>query len=244
MRLNNPAEQWERYGQVDPYFGVISDDAYRSGNLTSEGREQFFESGVEWLDWLFECLDGAAPRSALDFGCGVGRVLIPLALRCETVTGVDVSPSMLVECKRVCDERGVDNVCLVDSLPGGQFDLVHSVIVLQHIPTEDGYRLIGELGRHVSIGGTAALQVSLRPGSLRARTFFWANANIPFVANGWNLLQRRPWSYPHMLMSTYSADRVRETLMSSGLTEFRTIHLPATNPTDFHGAVFIFRREE
>ena len=58
--------------------------------------------------------------------------------RAERVVGVDVSPSMLAEARRNCDARGARNVELLAADRLGtlapEFDLVHSFIVLQHIP--------------------------------------------------------------------------------------------------------------
>ena len=56
-----------------------------------------------------------APRSALDFGCGVGRLLVPLARRCPSVVGVDVADSMLAQARARCDAVGVTNVRLLKS---------------------------------------------------------------------------------------------------------------------------------
>ena len=49
-------------------------------------------------------------RAALDYGCGVGRLTLPLAERCEHVYGVDVSPSMLREAARNAARMGLPNV--------------------------------------------------------------------------------------------------------------------------------------
>ena len=56
---------------------------------------------------------------------------------------MDVSPSMLAEARRNCEAHGVANVSLVPvrrQLSGaeGEFDLVHSYIVLQHIEIRRG----------------------------------------------------------------------------------------------------------
>jgi 2-polyprenyl-3-methyl-5-hydroxy-6-metoxy-1,4-benzoquinol methylase len=58
--------------------------------------------GVDHIDFVFETIrrhfvPNFKPSSVLDYGCGVGRLLIPLAERCECVVGVDVSDTMLRE---------------------------------------------------------------------------------------------------------------------------------------------------
>ena len=48
-----------------------------------------------------------APSRTLDFGCGVGRVAIPLARRFEHVVGLDVSPGMLTRAAEAAQRQGV-----------------------------------------------------------------------------------------------------------------------------------------
>src|SRR5688500_636371 len=94
MISNDTDKEWEKFGKDDPYFGVLSDVSFRKGNLNPEAFERFFASGEEYVsDLLVRAVrfagEGFRPRSALDFGCGVGRLVIPLASRCARVVGVD-----------------------------------------------------------------------------------------------------------------------------------------------------------
>lgn len=239
MRSSESA-QWQRFGEVDPYYGVLSSGGYRRENLTEEALEQFFASGEAYVEWLFEQLGDFEPRTGLDFGCGVGRVLVALAGRCEEVTGVDVSPGMLDECRKACERRGVRNVRLTDNLPDERFDLVHSTLVLQHVERDEGHRLIGELARRVAAGGLGALHVALRPSTARASLFFWATTRIPLTANAWNLVRGRPWSYPRMRMTAYRLDRVLDQLAAQGIYETRTLYHPAASRMGFHSATVVF----
>lgn len=241
MRRADPSAQWERFGQIDPFYGVISSEEYRRENLTDEALERFYASGADHVDWLMSLLGEFEPRRALDFGCGVGRIVVAMAERWEAVTGVDVSPSVLAECRRACDARGLKNVSLVEQIPDAEFDLVHSAIVLQHIPSNEGYRLIAELARRVAPGGLGALHVTLRAGTRRARLFLWCMKHIPFAPNVWNLARRRAWDYPHMEMNTYRLDVILELLSSCGISEMRSIYMPSAGPVGFHSAMVVFR---
>ena len=170
---------WRLWGERDPYFAVITDPQYRATHLDDAAKAQFFASGRDHAQHvLATCtrhLDAKfAPRSALDFGCGVGRVLLGLAERVEQVVGVDVAPGMLAEARRVCDALGLTNVTLLpsdDSLSAltQRFDLVHSCIVLQHIDIVRGRQLFRRLVDLVAEGGCGALQVTYgkryHPGS-------------------------------------------------------------------------------
>lgn len=49
-------------------------------------------------------------RSALDIGCGIGRMEVALAPRLRAIHGIDVSPRMIEAASRRC--AGLDNVCL------------------------------------------------------------------------------------------------------------------------------------
>jgi len=77
--------------------------------------------------------------SALDVGCGVGRWSRLLAARGALVTGVDLSPTMILQAERRAAAAGLRTRCrfLVQDLAqldtGRRHDLVLSVTVLQHI---------------------------------------------------------------------------------------------------------------
>jgi 2-polyprenyl-3-methyl-5-hydroxy-6-metoxy-1,4-benzoquinol methylase len=154
LLTNDSDQDWERLARTDPYYAVLTEPKYH-GELSKSDRAEFFRTGEVHVSEMLSIIRSRlhptfAPARALDFGCGVGRLLIPLAARCREVTGVDVSPAMLEEARRNCDAAGASHVRLVkseDTLAGLEagFDFVHSYIVLQHIPVSRGERLVREL---------------------------------------------------------------------------------------------------
>src|SRR5690606_30137204 len=94
--------EWEEWNKTDPYFSVLTNPKFRRQVLTEEAREEFFNSGREDINKVMaicrQHLDPAfTPRRALDFGCGVGRLVVPLSRLAAQVVGLDVSQSMLAE---------------------------------------------------------------------------------------------------------------------------------------------------
>jgi SAM-dependent methyltransferase len=75
----------------------------------------------------------------LDVGCGVGRWSRLLAARGATVTGIDLSPTMIAEAQRRASARPLRGQCrfrvqdLAALQAGDKFGLILSVTVLQHI---------------------------------------------------------------------------------------------------------------
>jgi SAM-dependent methyltransferase len=163
-------KHWEAWGARDPYYGVITDPKFRSAALTPEVRDEFFRSGHAHAEHVLATIrahlqPGFQPQRVLDFGCGVGRVLVGLARHAPDVLGIDVSPSMLAEAQRNCADQGFSNVRLAlsdDELStvDGDFDLVHSFIVLQHLELARGRHLFRQLLRRTRPGGVAALHVT------------------------------------------------------------------------------------
>jgi SAM-dependent methyltransferase len=161
---------WEDWGRRDPYYAVLTDPKYRCDKLTEAAKSEFFDSGRVHANHVMSVIRrhfdaDCAPKRVLEFGCGVGRVLIPLAEVAQQVVGLDVSPSMLQEAKRNCEERGITNVELLASndelsLVTGVFDLIHSYIVFQHIPVVRGRAIFSKLLQHLKPGGVGALQLT------------------------------------------------------------------------------------
>ena len=219
FRTRPRTTQWERFGQLDPYFGVISADQYRTGNLDPERLRAFFRTGDVHCRSLVDMLRAhvepdLALGTVVDHGCGVGRLVVPFARMAERVHGIDVSPSMLREAQKNVTAAGLQNVQLhlpsdLDQLRG-RVDLVHSFIVFQHMPVAAGERALGELLGLLKPGGLAAIHVPVALSSIKAKLYFDVLPKVPFGPRLWNVAKGRPWSYPIMEMNTYDLLRLVE----------------------------------
>ena len=152
---------WKVWGAAEPFFGVLSHDRFRRENLTPEALDEFWRTGVDEAVRLEEVLTrffGPFPKAtALDFGCGVGRLTRGMAAFCGEVVGLDVSPGMLAEAVKDAPE----NTTFVTELRDGQtFDWVNSIIVFQHIPPSRGYRILDDLLQRVNVGGAISLHIT------------------------------------------------------------------------------------
>jgi len=218
---------WDKWGETDPYFGVLSADEYRSGNLNEQMRAKFFRSGSDYIanvmTEIHTHLDTSfQPTASLDFGCGVGRLVIPLAGISDVVTGVDVSDHMLEETRSNCVQRGLENVSLVksdDELSQlhGSFDLIHSCIVLQHIQTRRGMNIIESLLDHLAPGGVMAIQFYYRCDAPRLiRSLVKLRYRFPIANYVRNIVRGSPWNEPAMQLHTYDLDKVLDLLKAAG----------------------------
>jgi trans-aconitate methyltransferase len=256
----DPARQWERYGALDPYYGVLSEPGFHRARLDEATRERFFASGrrhvAESLTAIeslvradFECRTALdfGRRTALDFGCGVGRLTLPLAERCERVYGVDVSPSMLREAASNAARMRLHNVEWVPAKRlgelSGAYDLLHSYLVFQHIPVREGERIFSTLVRGLRPGGVGSIQVALRPTHPSAGAFHWTMKTVPFAYNLVNVARGRAWSYPHMQMNHYSLNRLGRLLAQAGITEWHTRFLAGLGRMSHDSAVIVFRKQ-
>ena len=102
--------------------------------------------------------------TALDLGCGAGRIIRELAPSIGTVHGVDVSDEMI----RKSTERleGLPNVELhriegtrLVPFRDATFDLMWSYSVLYHLPRKDFFRYLAELSRVMKPDGLMIFQL-------------------------------------------------------------------------------------
>jgi SAM-dependent methyltransferase len=219
---------WEKFGKVDPYFGVLADERFAADKI-DDNRDEFFATGRSSVDHILKRYGehfGALQRGrALDFGCGVGRLTFPLAREFSSVVGLDVSPAMLSEAGSNAERLRVSNVqfALADdrlSNAPGEFDFVNSYIVLQHIPVRRGLPILARLVDKVGPGGGFHVHFSMRTDSRASRSVWWASHYIPGVKIWQNIQCGRNWNAPAMQMNNYPLNRIIVQLVGQGVTEF------------------------
>lgn len=219
---------WDKWGEIDPYFGVLSRDEYHADKLDEESLASFFRSGEDHISQVLADIrthldDGYQPVRALDFGSGVGRLVIPLSGLSDTVVGVDVSDHMIAEATSNCHKRNIENVSFVKSDDDltqirGTFNLIHSCLVLPHISADRGMRLLAVLLNHLEPGGVMAIQFHYgceAPKMVRALVKLRYKLPIANVAR--NMLRGRPFREPAMQLHTYDLAAIVNMFETAGL---------------------------
>jgi cyclopropane fatty-acyl-phospholipid synthase-like methyltransferase len=171
---------WDLRARVNAPFYVCT--------TAADSSAAFAASGVGDLEaHVLDGLDVSPRWRALEIGCGVGRLLRPLAGRVARVVGVDVSPGMLARARDYCE--GLPNVELeltdgtLDFLPDAGFDFVFSHIVFQHLPRKAyAERYFREAFRVLAPGGVFRVQVDGRSRQLFRRWIADSWSGVVFSA--------------------------------------------------------------
>ncbi len=245
MKLRrSPDQDWDDLARTEPHWAVLTDDRYRSARLTSASERDFWQSGEAYVRHVVDlCLNhfgrSVAPHRTLDFGCGVGRLLIPLARLSAEAVGIDASPTMLAHARASCDRAGLSNVSLQSCLPTDRhFDFVNCALVMQHIPVQRGLLLLDQLLACIAPGGLLALQVLYgRPGSgLVRRAGRWFYAYVQPVRRILEHLRGVAPHTPYMQMNAYPLEQVFARLHVHGLSD---IHVVLTHESAFQSALIV-----
>lgn len=223
-------KDWEKWGSNNPYFGVLSDPRFLGSKIRTDNlQREFYESGKNDIAWVVNRLAGLRGSKkfthAVDFGCGVGRLTIPLAEYAANVTGLDVSPSVLQQAEQNTPKGLQKNITYAVSndalaqLPK-HYDFVHSYIVLQHIPPKRGNKLIKKLVDGLAVGGCIALHVTFAHNApphkkmvIKARNNF---IPLHYILN---IMKGNPLTMPRMRMHLYDLNSVIQLLGEAGITE-------------------------
>lgn len=165
MRLTSEQRRWDELARLDPYWAVLP----RPEGIGSWNVAEYLETGRDVLAALIRHAEHLgypqARRSALDFGCGVGRLVRALAEHFDQAVGVDISGEMIAEARRI--NGGVQNVRFevnaendLRTFGDETFDLVHSTIVLQHVaPKEMILAYVDEFVRITRPNGLIAFDI-------------------------------------------------------------------------------------
>lgn len=247
--MSTAQEKWEYFGENDPYWAVSTYDKFKSEQIGDSAKIEFFQSGEVQI----ECVWGQilrhfdanfSPNNALDFGCGVGRLVFPLASHAKTVYGVDISRPMLVEAQANAEKKGISNVIFQQteeflSATEPRFDLLHSSIVFQHIEPKIGLEILKQMLDRLNPGGIGVLQFTYKnPSSAIERLRFAAYRDLPFVYRLRNLVKGQK-NEPLMPMYVYDLTEV--------LSLIRTINcdecLMSFSDHGFYGATIYFQKK-
>jgi ubiquinone/menaquinone biosynthesis C-methylase UbiE len=205
---------WEDWGRVDPYWSILAWPEARQGRWDVD---EFFATGVDWVaSVLADARRLGRPArhgTALDFGCGVGRLTRALAPHFERTLGLDVASTMIEQARRLDAQRGASGAEFVlhdrndlSRRESGSVDFLLCLLVLQHLPAREAIEVyLREFVRVLAPGGVAVVQLPVYvPGAgppgplpLRMRAKGWLRA--AGVRPGF-LYKRLGWQ-PEMPMS-------------------------------------------
>lgn len=155
---------------------------------------------------LLQYIEGPAPFSILDFGCGPGRDLVAFKKLGHTATGVDGAKKFADMARSLsgCEVWHQDFLAL--DLPASHFDGVFANASLFHIPSQELARVL------------QALHASLKP-----RGVLFASNPRGENTEGWN--RDRYGAY-------HDLEQWRAFMSSAGFTELTHYYRPESLPRD------------
>lgn len=239
--LRDTDEDWRGIAG-EPYYGVFSHLDYFRGNLTPERLEHFWATGRGDIGWQLDLLRSHygvfKPKSAIDFGCGVGRLSRALAEIVDKVYGIDVAEGMREEARKNVPAH-VEILETLDAVPVETVDWINSTIVFQHIHPANGLPLFQKLLDRLAPGGGMTVQFTtfkersaVTMGGLGMDYVSWDGERMKA------LIETAPGSGT-MMMYDYDLNQIMAMLYKAGIERFTIQH---SNHGGHHGAFIIGRK--
>lgn len=169
MELDDLKRNWNAFGETDPLWSILTWPGTRGNRWDLD---EFWETGRKQVAEHLERADRLGlpveHGRALDFGCGVGRLTQALAERFDAVVGVDIAASMVAQA-RAYNRHGdrvsyeVNERSDLSLFEDQSFDLVFTLIVLQHMEPRYSREYMREFCRLLRPGGLAIFQLPAEP---------------------------------------------------------------------------------
>ena len=218
---------FDGFAAREPYFAAVTDPKFLRANLTPEHERAFFASGESLVSWMLGVIDAGlapqfAPMSTLEFGCGPGRLALPLARRPGSVVAVDRSAAMLDAARAEAERRGLGHIELrrpEDLFASPRtFDLVVCYHVLQRLPRLEGLALLRRLTHAIGADGVGVFQWCCRArGPLGVRASRWIRERVPAVNHLANQLRGKSPGDPFIPTHVYDTAEMLAELDAAGL---------------------------
>lgn len=237
---SRPDPRWDRLAAREPYFAVLAAPQFLRRNLTPERHREFFASGDALVESMFRAIELQLspyfnPTAILEYGCGVGRLAIPLARRAVrnggSVMAVDCSAAMREVGRQEADRQGVTNIAF--STPGDlfdsprAFDFISCYFVLQRMAPAEGLRLIDALVERLTPKGVAVFHVPFRTTGSGARAALrWMRRTLPVVNGVANIARGRPLGEPFVPTYSYDLADVFDVLRRRGIQTMHVVFEP------------------
>ena len=246
-----PDPQWESFAAREPFFAVLTAPRFLRANLTPEAEREFFASGESLVSWLLAVIDAAlapqfAPLSTLDYGCGVGRLTLPLAARPGSVTAVDRSPAMLDLARRHAEQHNLRHVAFQSPAEllasPRKFDLVVCYQVLQRLRRNDAMDLLATLIDMIGPSGVGVFQFPL-PGreSTLVAASRWTRERVPAANAIANRMRGKGADEPFIPTHTFE---LADILQVFDRARFRSTHVALEPQDDLTYATVFAQRAE
>jgi len=145
---------WNSHAEKDPQQAILT-------GVKKE--EDYYISGLCSLGYLENHISISEKWEVLDFGCGNGRVARFLAPKVKRVTGADISDKMLeLFNNELGDQDNIHSVKISSSslkeLPDTSYDLIYSMLVLQHMNKKRARKTMKFLTNKMKIGAFIFIQ--------------------------------------------------------------------------------------
>ena len=179
MNLNELQQHWDRFGKDDPMWAIITRPGTK-GNKWNE--EEFFQTGRNRINKEIRQLTKRYPdfklERALDFGCGIGRLTQGLAGHFDEVHGIDIAPSMIELANKMNKHQKKCTYHLnpkndLSLFPNNHFNLVFSIITLQHMRPQYAKHYLAEFIRVLKPGGMLTFQIPSKPDEKTRKRKTW-----------------------------------------------------------------------
>lgn len=181
-------QRWHHLGVVRPHWAMTAQDEFLPERFAAN-QAAFEATGQAELDRILAMLSRrgipvGSIRHVLDFGCGVGRISLPLARHFARVTGCDVSDPLLDVARAEAARLGVENLRfqLADAPTFGMlepFDLWFSKLVLQHNPPPVMVMILRRMLTMLAPGGFALFQIPTYIRDYRFEAAAWLRVPSP-----------------------------------------------------------------
>lgn len=172
--VDEVGERWTELGRRDPMWAALTLRGKAGGGWSAS---EFLATGRAEIEAVLARLSelGVCPArgTALDFGCGPGRLTAALAAAgFERAVGVDIAASMLDTARRLvatrpeladrCEFR-LNTGATLAGVPDDSVELVYSCRVLQHLPPPLALGYLREFLRVTVPGGLVVFQLPAEP---------------------------------------------------------------------------------